>query len=59
MLEADGDGVVRMLDQSMSQELEVLIDTQLAHMLQLKDVIDLADESWHDEGSPMTKMSST
>ena len=28
----------------MSQELEVLMDTKLAHMLELKDVVDLADE---------------
>ena len=33
-----------MFDQSMSQELEVLVNTKLAHMFELKDVIDLADE---------------
>ena len=44
LLEADGDGVVMMLDQSMSQEPEVLMGPKLAHMFELKDVIDLADE---------------
>ena len=44
LLEADGDGVVMMLDQSMFQELEVLMDPKLAHMFELQDVIDLADE---------------
>ena len=37
-------GVVMMLDQSMSQKLEVLMNSKLAHMFELKDVIDLADE---------------
>ena len=32
------------LDQSMSQELEVLMNSKLAHMFELKDVIGLADE---------------
>ena len=45
LLEADGDGVVMMLDQSMSQKFEVLMDPKLAHMLELKDVIDLPDET--------------
>ena len=44
LLEADGNGVVMMLDQSMSQKLEILMNSKLAHMFELKDVIDLADE---------------
>ena len=51
--------VVVMLDKMMTQELDVLMITKLADMLELKDVVDLVDEFWHDEGSPMTKMSST
>ena len=33
-----------MLDQSMTQELDVLMDTKLAQMLELKDAIDLVDQ---------------
>ena len=45
LLKVDGDGVVMMLDQSMSQKLEVLMNPKLAHMFELKDVIDLDDEA--------------
>ena len=44
LLKTDGDGVVIVLDQSMSQELEVLMDAKFAHMFELKDAIDLVGE---------------
>ena len=43
LLQADADGSVMMLDQSMSQKLEILMNPKLGHMLELKDVIDLGD----------------
>ena len=44
LLKGDGDGVVIVLDQSMSQKLQVLMNTKLAHMFELKDGIDLLDK---------------
>ena len=45
LLQADADGSVMMLDQSMSQKLEILMNSKFGHMLELKDVVDLGDEA--------------
>ena len=45
LLQADADGSVMMLDQSMSQKLEILMNPKFGHMLELKDVVDLGDEA--------------
>ena len=44
LLQADADGSVMMLDQSMSQKLKVLMDPKFGHMFELKDVVDLGDK---------------
>ena len=45
LLKTDADGSVMVLDQSMSQKLEILMNPKFGHMLELKDVVDLGDEA--------------
>ena len=43
--EVDGDGSIMVLGQAMPQELDVLMNTKLANLLDLKDGVDLVDEA--------------